>query len=236
MLGRFLEISIHTPEIRESLAFYESLGLVQAVTSDVWPHHYAVVTDGSVALGLHEYEFPSPSLTWVLPGLARHLTSLSDAGLEFEFLKTGEDQFHELGFRDPDGQMVTILEARTYSPPSDRVPPPAIGFFREYRYPVRRPSDSADFWEPLGFVALRQEEDAECPTVLTSDGIDVCVFEGRPRPPALVFDCPDMTAAADTLERLGITARSTRDPVSGDDSLHFDAPEGTPLILLPESV
>ena len=201
MLGRFLEISIHTPEIRESLTFYESLGLVQAVTSDVWPHHYAVVTDGTVALGLHEYEFSSPSLTWVMPGLARHLTSLSDAGLEFEFLKTGEDEFHELGFRDPDGQMVTILEARTYSPLSERIPPPAIGFFREYRYPVRRLSDSADFWEP-----------------------------------ALVFDCPDMTATAGALERLGVTARAARDPVSGDDSLQFDAPEGTPLILLPESV
>ncbi len=235
MLGRFLEVSIHTPDIRESLAFYEGLGLVQAVTSDVWPHHYAVVTDGAVALGLHEYAFPSPSLTWVLPGLARHVTELSDAGLEFEFLKTGEDQFHELGFRDPDGQMVTMLEARTYSPPSDRVRPPTIGFFREYRYPVRRLSESVEFWEPLGFVALRDEGDDSGPAVLTSDGIDLCVFEGRAQPPALAFDCPDMAAAAGTLERLGIEGRACRDPVTGLDALAFDAPEGTPLTLLPEA-
>lgn len=235
MLGRFLEISISAPEIRESLAFYEGLGLVQAVTNDVWSHHYAVVTDGSVALGLHQYEFPSPSLTWVLPGLARHVPQLGDAGLEFEFLKTGEDQFHELGFRDPDDQMVTILEARTFSPPSDRIPPPAIGYFREYRYPVRRLSDSANFWEPLGFVALRDEDDERGPTVLASDGVDLCVYEGRPVPPALVFDCPDMGAAPAELEKRGIRARSTRDPVSGLDALEFTAPEGTPIVMLPES-
>ena len=29
-----------------------------------------------------------------------------------------------------------------------------MGFFREFRYPIRRVSDSAEFWEPLGFVAL----------------------------------------------------------------------------------
>jgi hypothetical protein len=235
MLGRFLEISIHTPEIRESLAFYEGLGLAQAVTSDVWSHHYAVVTDGAVALGLHEYEFSSPSLTWVLPGLARHVPALSDAGLEFNFLQTGEEQFHELGFRDPDNQMATILEARTYSPLSGRIPPPAIGFFREYRYPVRRLAGSIGFWEPLGFVALRDEEDDLGPAVLTSDGIDVCVYEGRPRPPTLVFDCPDMAAAAGVLERRGIQVRTSRDPVSGLDALQFRAPEGTPLVVLPES-
>lgn len=235
MLGRFLEISIHTPDIRESLAFYESLGLAQAVTSDVWSHHYAVVTDGSVALGLHQYEFPSPSLTWVLPGLARHVPALGDAGLAFEFLKTGEEQFHELGFRDPDGQMVAILEARTFSPPSEQVPAPAIGYFREYRYPVRRLADSADFWEPLGFVALRDEDDERGPAVLASDGIDLGIYEGRPAPSALVFDCADMDAAAAHLARRGVPARGVRDAVSGLDALEFAAPEGTPLVLVPES-
>ena len=45
-LGRFLEISLATPVIRESLEFYESLGFVQAATGETWSHPYAVVTDG----------------------------------------------------------------------------------------------------------------------------------------------------------------------------------------------
>ena len=28
MLGRFLEVSVHAPDVRESLEFYESLGFV----------------------------------------------------------------------------------------------------------------------------------------------------------------------------------------------------------------
>jgi hypothetical protein len=37
-LGRFLEISIATPVIRESLEFYESLGFVQAGVGETWSH------------------------------------------------------------------------------------------------------------------------------------------------------------------------------------------------------
>ena len=53
MLGRFLEISLHTPDIQESLEFYESLGFAQASVGEIWPHPYAVVTDGRLFLGLH---------------------------------------------------------------------------------------------------------------------------------------------------------------------------------------
>ena len=57
-LGRFLEIGISTPVIRESLAFYESLGFVQAATGETWAHPYAVVTDGHLFIGLHGREMP----------------------------------------------------------------------------------------------------------------------------------------------------------------------------------
>ena len=41
MLGRFLEISLHTPDIQASLEFYESLGFEQASVSETWPYPYA---------------------------------------------------------------------------------------------------------------------------------------------------------------------------------------------------
>src|SRR6185295_3090059 len=63
-LGRFLEISIGTRVIRESLEFYEALGFVQAAVSETWSHPYAVVTDGHLFIGLHGREMPSPSLTF----------------------------------------------------------------------------------------------------------------------------------------------------------------------------
>ena len=235
MLGRFLEISIHCPAVRESLEFYQRLGLELAVTNDIWRHQYAVVTDGKVALGLHAYDFPSPSLTWIHPGLATYLPSLADAGIEFEFLKTGEDEFHEAGFRDPDGQMVTILEARTFSPPTTARITPVTGFFREYRFPVRRTAGSAAFWEPLGFVAMHTA-DGDGALVLASDGIDLCVFEGRSEPPVVVYASPDLADTAAELMTRGVVGRPAEDPLGGAEALELTAPEGTRLLIVQETL
>ena len=73
MLGRFLEFSIATPDIRASLEFYGKLGFSQAQVGEAWAHPYAVVTDGRVCLGLHEELIPAPSLTFVKPNLLKYL-------------------------------------------------------------------------------------------------------------------------------------------------------------------
>lgn len=234
MLGQFLEVSIHCPEVRESMEFYRRLGLGLAETNDIWRHHYAAMTDGKVALGLHAYEFPSPSLTWVHPGLVAYLPELKNAGIDFEFLKTGEDEFHEAGFLDPDGQMVAVLEARTFSPPAAPGRLPVIGYFQEYRYPVRSITDSARFWEPLGFVAIAAED--EGPLVLTSDGIDLCVFEGPSAPPVLVYASLDLEATTAELLSRGIVGQSARDPLSGNDAIELTAPEGSRLLVVQEPI
>jgi hypothetical protein len=234
VLGNFLEISIHCPEVRESMEFYRRLGLGLAVTNDIWRHQYAAVTDGKVALGLHAYDFPSPSLTWVHPGLASYLPRLVDAGIEFEFLKTGEEEFHEVGFRDPDGQMITVLEARTFSPPESPPDSPVIGYFQEYRFPVRATKDSAAFWEPLGFVAIAGDDDG--PLVLTSDGIDLCVHEGRPAAPLLVYASLDLGATTAELVSRGVVGRPSEDPVTGGDAVELTAPEGSRILIVQESI
>ena len=100
-LGRFLEISISTPVIRESLAFYESLGFVQAATGETWTHPYAVVTDGHLFIGLHGREMPSPALTFVLPELQLGVSRLKERGLEFEDERFGADVFHQAQLRAP---------------------------------------------------------------------------------------------------------------------------------------
>ena len=137
MLGRFLEISIHTPAILESLAFYEGLGFSQANVNETWKHPYAVVTDGRVTLGLHAYTFPSPSLTYVQPDLAMHIGELDALGLDWLFRKLELDEFNEAGFRDPEGQVLTLLEARTYSPTQRRSHETSqLGWFEEFALPV----------------------------------------------------------------------------------------------------
>lgn len=213
------------------MEFYERLGLALATTNDIWRHQYAVVTDGKIALGLHAYDFPSPSLTWVHADVSRYALKLADRGIEFDFVKTGEEQFNEAGFRDPDSQMVTMLESRTFSPATVPPPGPVIGYFREYRYPVRSVDDSARFWEPLGFVAMRGEANRQGPAVLTSDGIDLCVFAGPADLPRLVYGCGDLSRAIASLVARGVSGSPVTDPLGGTEALELVAPEGTRILI-----
>ena len=80
MFDRFLEISVYAPEIRDSLAFYESLGFVQAPVGEAFNHPYAVVTDGRLFLGLHGQAIDSPALTFVMPQLMRGIEQLEELG------------------------------------------------------------------------------------------------------------------------------------------------------------
>jgi len=235
MLGRFLEISVHAPDVAESLAFYESLGFVQAVAGDVWSHPYAVITDGRLFLGLHQYRFPSPALTWVHPELADRLPLLRELGIEFEFERLGADVFNEVGFLDPHGQMVALLEARTYSPPD--LPPAqtsACGDFAEYALPVRQFEPGRQFWEALGFVSLDAGDSPFPRLTLTSDHLNIGLYRTRSiKGPSLVFEGQQMGQRIADLRDRGLAISD--DLPDGLDDAHngsLAAPEGTRLLLL----
>ena len=234
MLGRFLEVSIHCPDVLESLRFYESIGFSQAPVGETWKHPYAVVTDGRLSLGLHAYEFVSPSLTWVQPDLRRHAPLLESAGIEFEFLKLGDESFNELGFLSPEGQMITLLEARTYSPVARRATDTSmLDWFEEMLLPCRDAAASVAFWERLGFVAA-EESDRPVPHVgLTSDSLNVALTtHAAVTDPLLVFRTGEPAARRERLGAAGIApARLPRglDPVR---DLLLRAPEGTGLLVL----
>jgi catechol 2,3-dioxygenase-like lactoylglutathione lyase family enzyme len=132
VLGRFHEIGIQTKDIRASVEFYERLGFSQAETGETWTHPYGVLTDGRIHLGLHQRSFDSPALTFVHADVARYATELAALGVKLAYQRTGEHEFHSIGLRDPNGQMVVVVEARTYSPVS-RGPErtPLCGYFEE---------------------------------------------------------------------------------------------------------
>lgn len=235
MLGEFHEISITTTDIRGSVEFYEQLGFSHCHTGDTWPHPYGVLTDGRIFLGLHEYRFPSPSITCVRADIARHASEFTSLGIALAFAKTGEDCFNEIGFRDPAGQMITILEARTYFP-TDRAATDATrcGHFSEFSLPCTDFDGVAAFWEQLGFVALEVEEAPWLHRPVVGDGLSLALH--RPRTfdqPMLVFTAPDMGQRLAALDALGIE-RSAELP-RGLDPAHnalLLAPEGTALLLM----
>ena len=234
MLGRFLEVSVHTPDVRASLAFYESIGFIQATVGEVWTHPYAVVTDGHLYIGLHGTGIPSPSLTWVWPELAKHAPELEALGIEFDFAHFAEEAFHELGFSDPSGHTIKLLEARTFSPLAvGHAPTTAIGYFEEFGLPTANLDAASAFWDKLGLVALDRLEEPFSKAVMAGSDINVGLYDLDLRAPVLAFSDPQMGGRIEALRQKGFhfQARLPRGLDPGKSAI-LQAPEGTPLLLM----
>ena len=234
MLGRFHEISVETADIARSVAFYERLGFTQCGTTDTWQHPYGALTDGKLFLGLHQFKFPSPTITYVKPGIAHHAHAIEKHGIELAWKRFGDDAFNELGFFDPSGQAVRVQEAPThFAAERDRGESSLCGDFAEFSLPSGEFQPMREFWEPLGFVALDESETPYLRMSMTSDHIDLAVH--RPRTldvPMLVFAAPDMGERIERLRALGL--EFSAELPRGLDPRHcglLTAPEGTALLL-----
>jgi catechol 2,3-dioxygenase-like lactoylglutathione lyase family enzyme len=248
VLGRFLEYSITTPDIRASLNFYAKLGFSPADVGEAWTHPYAVVTDGRLCLGLHESpplshaaspalsheRSDGPSLTFVKPDLLKHLGELDKLGLSFEFRRLGNDVFNEVGWREPSGHLIRLLEARTFSPSKRKALETSLcGYFMEIALPTPDQKSAKDYWERLGFVGM-DEPDAPLPHVsCTSDTIEIGLYQpGHLREPTLLFEVDDLPAALAKLEAAGVTPNGrVPAPLRHMPAAMLIAPEGTAILL-----
>lgn len=235
MLGHFHEISLETADIRASVEFYEQLGFCQATTTDTWPHPYGVLTDGRVFLGLHQRRFASPAVTFVHPGVASLVDQLETRKIALTTCRIEPEVFNELGFRDPFGQAISVLEARTYSPVGrDAWKMSLCGYFDELSMPVTQFETAKEFWEPLGFVATDESDVPYVHLTLTSDHLNIAFH--RPRTldrPMLVFSASDMPTRLARLRESGVTfSDELPRGLNASENAVIEAPEGTPLLLL----
>lgn len=235
MIGRFHEISVHAPDVLESLAFYERLGFTQVTTGEAWPYPYAVVTDGRLAIGLHQRELmQSPLPAFVLPDLLARLGALERFGVDFLDRRLGSDVFNEACFESPGGQLIRLLEARTYSP-SQRAPGDSsrLGWFEEFALPVDEVRQAGQFWERLGFVPAEEGDEPYPHLGLTSDTFNIALLQpGVLQRPALMFSDAAMPGRIAALEQAGIEfARRTPGQLDPDRHRLLVAPEGTQLLL-----
>ncbi len=111
MLGRFLELSVAANPIGESFEFYQSLGFGSVQTSDILIHPYAVVDDGRLCVGLHDRDSDEPRLTFVRLDLKNYSRALRRQHIMFESTRLADNEFNEIGFRDPTDQLIVLIEA-----------------------------------------------------------------------------------------------------------------------------
>jgi len=235
-LGRFLEISLATTDVAVSLAFYESLGFVQAAVGEAWPHPYAVVTDGRLSLGLHGLEFESPLPTWVAPSLRGRLDALATLGVTIEDARLDDLALHQALLRDPSGQPLRLLEARTFSQPElAPVHSTALGYFEEFAIATTDLAAASAFWERVGFVAFEPVLEPLPKVVAVSRDLNVGLFTIDLPAPVLVFSDATMRDRIENLRDRGYRfAKRLPRELAAIGAAMLEAPEGTLLLLLRE--
>lgn len=224
--GRFLEVGVPTGDILRSLDFYRQLGFSELATGDIRRWHYAVVTDGCIAIGLHSEGVDEPSLAFVRPNLASQVRVLEEAGHRFELRRLGADEFHEAALRGPDGHRVLMMEARTYSPGGeDATVGPLVGACAEVTLACAYRDATRAFFEGAGFLPAGEPSDEVLR--LHTPGVVLGLREG-PRSPAamLRFSAPDPERRLRELAARGLR------PVSHPEGDTLVAPEGTRLVLV----
>lgn len=226
MIGRFIEVAVPAREILRSIGFYEELGFCQLNTGDMWPHAYAVLSDGQVQVGLHDTQLPGALLTFVLPDLAAEIAELRSRGLRIEQKRTADDEFNHLVAADLDRHRLRLVEARTFSPPGfDEKKASLCGRFREIALPVQDMDAAAALYHRLGFEEVERLESPYPYLRVAGNGVALGLHQTRDlADPALVFGSPDI----DGLERLGISV-----PLHAElpGYAHLRAPDGLDLLI-----
>ena len=204
-IGRFLELALPAPNLLDVWQSLRTVGFAEAVTTDARPEGYAVVGDGRCVLGLH--------------------ANLAAAELVF----VREQPLYEW----PTALPLRVIEARTFSPLAVDAPPP-LGWFREVMLPVDVAEEAACWWESLGFVCLGEEPSPLPHLALTSDTLNLGLYDtGLLSRVGLLFEHPEPAAVRPLLELAGLSVRRT--PRSAPAaSVVFDLPEGTPVWVVPE--
>lgn len=232
-IGRFLEFSVRTEDILQSLQFYKQLGFVELDIGEAWSHKYAVVSDGELNIGLHEREFDAPAITFVQQDIAKHARSMRDHGFDFKFMHLDEDVFNELGFPDRDGHMVSMVEARTFHPADQNQNDSLCGSWFELTLPVRDALGAAQFWAPIAPSLIDMREEPTTHMRFAAHGVPLGLSESiAVTRPSLCFKCPDRHGLMGQLEQSGIPCKKY--PGFEGAFVVIEAPEGTTLFAFEE--
>ncbi|MDH3613526.1 MAG: hypothetical protein OEU90_00610 [Gammaproteobacteria bacterium] len=231
--GRFLEFSARTPNILDSLGYYKMLGFTELEIGDVWPHKYAVVSDGVLCIGLHDRVFDAPAISFVQQDLAIRARSMTDHGFNFSFMRLDEDVFNELGLADRDGHMITMLEARTFSGGDQFDNDSVCGTWFELTLPARDAVRSARFWASVAPNLLRMREEPTAHMRFEAGGVAIGLSESIALDsPSLSFKCHDKEALSALIDKHGLEHQKF--PGFEGAFVALKAPEGTMLYAFDE--
>ncbi len=170
------------------------------------------------------------------PRLRDRLDTLAALGVTIEEVRLDELALNQVVLRDPSGQPLRLLEARTFSPPS--LPPAhssGLGYFEELAIATRDLGVASAFWESVGFVAFEPVLEPLPKVVAASRDLNVGLYAIDLPAPVLVFSDATMQDRIAGLRDRGyrFTQRLPRELMAMGAAM-LEAPEGTRLLLLTE--
>jgi catechol 2,3-dioxygenase-like lactoylglutathione lyase family enzyme len=232
MLGQFLEYSVAARPLAASFEFFESLGFSSIPVGDALPDPYLVCFDGSIAIGLHDRDQSGPRLTFVRPGLRDYARPLRRLGLEPTHEHLRDNEFNSIGFNDPGGQEVELIEARTFPPGDWDMHNVAIcGELFEVTLPAANLDASSRFWQAFALTSVASGEVPHRWQRLTGRGVTLGLHETHCAP-GLSFRCDDLRARLEYLRAKGVSAREGSPVADGAQaSATLTSPDGTHLYL-----
>src|SRR5690606_2936685 len=163
--------------------------------------------DDSVTFGLHERDAVSPALTFVRPDLRNYVRALRRLRIELDDVQLADDEFNRVAFRDPTGQTVVLLEARTFTPgtwePHDVC---VTGTFLEFSVPAEDLSAARAFWQELGLKAVAEGDTPHAFVRLAGHGL-VLGLHAAHFQPGFAFVAPQLETRVEFLKAKGCTPR-----------------------------
>lgn len=232
MLGDLVEFTIRSKAIVPAVDFYRKLGFIEIGLGDTSDEPAVAMSLPGVTIGLTENSPADPVLTFVRPDLKNYLRGVRRQKIELEFAELDDHQFHKAGFRDPNGQLVVLLEARSYSPAVEDAALSIVGDFIEYSLPTRSINESSAFWSSLG-VNVVSEGDRPSPWARVSGhGLTLGLYSGTRFDPGLTFRCSELSTRAAFLEAQGCRLnRGAPFGAADSESIVLDAPDGRSIYL-----
>lgn len=243
ILGEVTAITIASPDLDASLAFYEQLGFSLFMRND-WPFPWIQVTDGALLMMVRKDPKPYIALTYYVKALDAVVKDLEAKGIKFDQKAKKTDMVKRYLFRSPDGLNISLVgmidgfkqpdgKGMLHMDPKDYFSPEkygnkTAGMYGEFAHPVADLDTSIAFWEKLGYKALSKFT-SPYPWAILSDGLGVVGLHQTDTfdYPAITFFAADMPAKIAALKKAGLKKMTAK----GAGNSVVTTPEGQHINL-----
>jgi catechol 2,3-dioxygenase-like lactoylglutathione lyase family enzyme/predicted enzyme related to lactoylglutathione lyase len=230
VLGEITALTITSPNLEESLRFYQKLGFSEVMRMN-FPFPWIQISDGALLIMLRENDQPYIALTYYVKDIDKRRLLIEEAGLVFTETPRPTDALKKYVLQSPDGINVSLVQlsdgfsqppgpTMLTMPQQDYFDPSkytnkTCGMYGEFAQPVEDLERSISFWEKLGFQTLSKNSSPH-PWAILSDGLAVIGLHQTQQfsEPAITFFAADMKDKIVKLKEQGIEVLKELSPAN----------------------